>query len=109
VLLAEELTLCDGPPVRLRILGEDLVAFRDTQGKVGRVDRREEHLGTTDAAVITARRRLLKMARDLQNGIEPEAVLRPVSYNLRAVDQVSDEADFARFMDLYADAALGQV
>jgi len=49
------------------------------------------------------------MARDLQDGIEPAAVLKPEAYNVRAVDQVSPEADFARFMDLYADAALGKV
>ena len=80
-----------------------------TESMGGIVDRTQEHLGTTDLAVIAARRRLLTMAHDLQNGIEPEAVLRPESYNVRAVDQVSDEADFARFMDLYADAALGKV
>jgi phthalate 4,5-dioxygenase len=34
-LLAEEIAEPDGPPVRLRLLGEDLVAFRDTQGRVG--------------------------------------------------------------------------
>jgi len=28
----------DGAPVRVRILGEDLVAFRDTNGDVGIVD-----------------------------------------------------------------------
>ena len=34
-LLAEELPERDGKPVRLRLLGEDLVAFRDSQGRVG--------------------------------------------------------------------------
>lgn len=34
-LLATEIAEPDGPPVRLRILNEDLVAFRDTQGRVG--------------------------------------------------------------------------
>ncbi len=34
-LLANELPAPDSPPVRLRLLGEDLVAFRDTQGRVG--------------------------------------------------------------------------
>jgi len=38
VLLAEELPEPDGPPVRLRVLGEDLVAFRDTNGTVGILD-----------------------------------------------------------------------
>jgi len=34
-LLEEEIAQPDGSPVRLRLLGEDLVAFRDTQGRVG--------------------------------------------------------------------------
>ena len=36
--LSEELTEPEGPPVRLRILGEDLLAFRDTSGKLGIVE-----------------------------------------------------------------------
>ncbi|HZO30838.1 MAG TPA: Rieske 2Fe-2S domain-containing protein [Chloroflexota bacterium] len=35
VLAAHELTECDGPPLRLRVLGEELVAFRDTEGAIG--------------------------------------------------------------------------
>jgi phenylpropionate dioxygenase-like ring-hydroxylating dioxygenase large terminal subunit len=38
VLLAEELPEPDCPPVRVRALGEDLVAFRDTAGTVGLID-----------------------------------------------------------------------
>jgi phenylpropionate dioxygenase-like ring-hydroxylating dioxygenase large terminal subunit len=34
-LLARELREPDGPPVRVKLLGEELVAFRDTQGRVG--------------------------------------------------------------------------
>ncbi len=34
-LLARELPEPDCPPVRVKLLGEDLVAFRDTQGRVG--------------------------------------------------------------------------
>jgi phenylpropionate dioxygenase-like ring-hydroxylating dioxygenase large terminal subunit len=37
-LLSEELLEADGAPVRVRILGEDLVAFRDTNGDVGLID-----------------------------------------------------------------------
>src|SRR5215469_4244584 len=37
-LLASEVPAPDCPPVRLRILGEDLVAFRDTEGRVGLID-----------------------------------------------------------------------
>ena len=37
-LLARELPEPDCPPVRVRMLGEDLIAFRDTQGRVGLLD-----------------------------------------------------------------------
>jgi len=37
-LLSEELPECDGPPVRVRLLCEDLVAFRDSAGRVGLID-----------------------------------------------------------------------
>ena len=33
-LLTEELLEKDGAPIRVRLLGEDLVAFRDSEGKV---------------------------------------------------------------------------
>src|SRR5215216_7422873 len=36
--LPEQLPQPDGDPVRLRLLGEDLVAFRDSSGKVGVLD-----------------------------------------------------------------------
>jgi phthalate 4,5-dioxygenase len=80
-----------------------------TESMGGIVDRTQEHLGTTDVAVIAARRRLIKMAHDLKEGIEPVAALRPEIYNVRAVDMVSSEDDFFRFMDLYADEAVGKV
>jgi phenylpropionate dioxygenase-like ring-hydroxylating dioxygenase large terminal subunit len=38
VLMTAEVPAPDCPPVRLRVLGEDLVAFRDTQGRVGLID-----------------------------------------------------------------------
>jgi nitrite reductase/ring-hydroxylating ferredoxin subunit len=80
-----------------------------TESMGGVVDRSQEHLGTTDAAVIAARRRLIKMARDLQDGIEPTAALQPEIYNVRAVDMVCPEDDFDRFMEQYADEAVGKV
>jgi len=36
--LSSEVPERDGAPVRVRLLGEDLIAFRDTQGRVGLVD-----------------------------------------------------------------------
>ena len=37
-LLSSEIAEPDSPPVRVRLLGEDLVAFRDSQGKIGLLD-----------------------------------------------------------------------
>ncbi len=45
VALSSELPAADGPPLRLTVLGEDLVAFRDSEGRVGVFDRRCPHRG----------------------------------------------------------------
>ena len=37
-LMSEELPEPDCPPIRVRLMGEDLVAFRDTNGLVGLVN-----------------------------------------------------------------------
>jgi hypothetical protein len=37
----------DGKPKQVKLLGEDLVAFRDTNGKVGLIDERCPHRGTS--------------------------------------------------------------
>ncbi|MDQ0383034.1 aromatic ring-hydroxylating dioxygenase subunit alpha [Amycolatopsis thermophila] len=37
-LLAEEIPEPDCPPVRVQLLGEKLIAFRDTQGRIGLID-----------------------------------------------------------------------
>lgn len=37
-LLAEELPEPDCAPVRVKLLGEQLIAFRDTQGRLGLLD-----------------------------------------------------------------------
>ncbi|HLG10222.1 MAG TPA: Rieske 2Fe-2S domain-containing protein [Dehalococcoidia bacterium] len=45
VALSEELPARDGIPVRVKVLNEDLIAFRDTDGKVGLVDAYCPHRG----------------------------------------------------------------
>ena len=39
VCLSEEVAEKDGAPVKARLVGEDLVVFRDSQGKLGVLDR----------------------------------------------------------------------
>src|SRR6478752_5200123 len=41
--LSEEVAERDGAPVRVRLLGEDLVAFRDTAGRLGMLDEHCPH------------------------------------------------------------------
>jgi len=45
VLLSQELPVPDCPPVRVQVMHEDLVAFRDTEGRVGLLDPRCAHRG----------------------------------------------------------------
>src|ERR1051325_6676592 len=47
VLLSEQLPRPDCAPLQVRILGEDLVAFRDTQGRIGLMDEHCSHRGTS--------------------------------------------------------------
>jgi phenylpropionate dioxygenase-like ring-hydroxylating dioxygenase large terminal subunit len=46
-LLSEEIPTPDSPPVQVRIMGEDLVAFRDTNGRIGLMDEHCAHRGTS--------------------------------------------------------------
>src|SRR5262245_48295097 len=46
-LMAEELPRPNCPPVRVQLLGERLVAFRDTQGRIGLMDEFCAHRGVS--------------------------------------------------------------
>jgi hypothetical protein len=54
------------------------------------VDRTQEHLGTSDIAIIAARRRLLALVRELQAGVEPPAAARGDAYHVRSLDVVTN-------------------
>ncbi len=45
VLLSEELPEADGPPKKIVVLGEELLAFRDSRGVVGVIDQYCPHRG----------------------------------------------------------------
>mgnify|MGYP000459234644 FL=1 len=53
-------------------------AMIETMGSI--VDRRYEHLGTSDTAIIAMRRQLLKAARNLEEGGEPQSAFNPKHY-----------------------------
>src|SRR5258708_35808809 len=58
VCLVEEVPEADGTPVHAKILGEDLVVFRDTAGNVGVLDEHYPH-----------RRASLVMGRNEEGGL----------------------------------------
>ena len=57
-LLADQLPSPDCPPVRVKLLGEELVAFRDSQGRVGLLEEFCPH-----------RRASLFLGRNEENGL----------------------------------------
>jgi phthalate 4,5-dioxygenase len=75
------------------------------EGMTRTVDRSLEHLGSSDVAVIAARRRLLKLSRDLENGIEPTAPTHPEIYRVRPLDLTSTEPDFGALLEQHAEDA----
>jgi phthalate 4,5-dioxygenase len=60
-----------------------------TEGMGPIYDRRKEHLGTADTAVIAARRILLRNVRRLREGIEPYPPQHGDIYRVRALDVVT--------------------
>ena len=46
-LLSSDLPSADGPPIRVRLLGEDMIAFRSTSGEVGLVAQACPHRGAS--------------------------------------------------------------
>ena len=57
-------------------------AMTDSMGTIA--DRSKEHLATTDTAIIRMRRRLIKAARALEDGVEPFPPHHPESYKVRS-------------------------
>ena len=63
-------------------------------------DRTRENLVSADKAIIMLRQKLLKAARDLQNGKEPPEARRPEAYSARAMDIVVPKgADWKQEME----------
>jgi len=72
-----------------------------TEGMGYICDRTEEHLGTTDVAVIAARRGLIDMAQALAKGTEPYCATHPEAYRLRALDVLSPQDQLAPLLDAH--------
>jgi len=67
-------------------IGEQDMACQETMGPI--YDRTHEHLGTSDTAIISMRRQLLKLARQLEEGHEPSLPSRPELYRVRSTSFV---------------------
>ena len=67
-------------------VSEQDAAVQESMGRI--VDRTQEHLGTSDTAVIAARRLLLREARELAKGVEPYAAVHPEVFRVRSGDMV---------------------
>jgi phenylpropionate dioxygenase-like ring-hydroxylating dioxygenase large terminal subunit len=71
------------------------------------LDRSKEHLSTSDIAIIAMRRRLIRMARDMQQGIEPALAKQSWAFRTRGFDVVSEHEDFESALEESADEVSG--
>jgi hypothetical protein len=62
---------------------QDIAMMEHQWGPIA--DRTQEHLTSMDHMIIYVRRRLLKAAKDLANGIEPQAPWHPQQYRMHRV------------------------
>ncbi|BCB77884.1 Rieske 2Fe-2S domain-containing protein [Phytohabitans flavus] len=70
------------------------------------LDRSEEHLGVSDIAIVAMRRALLRMIRDLRNGVEPALPHNSEAFHVRGMDIISQHADFEQLLAEHADYLL---
>jgi phenylpropionate dioxygenase-like ring-hydroxylating dioxygenase large terminal subunit len=63
-------------------------AVQESMGAI--VDRTQEHLGSSDKAVIAARRLLIQVAKTIKDNDRVPGI-GPSYYNVRAIDQIIDE------------------
>jgi phthalate 4,5-dioxygenase len=74
-----------------------------TEGMGYVCDRTQEHLGTSDVAVIAMRRVLERRAQDLQKGMRPQAIERPNEFGARPLDVVATESNLGDLLTRHAD------
>lgn len=67
------------------------------------VDREHEHLGTSDVAIIAARRKLIRLARDLADGKEPDLPANASAFGVRPIDVTTDDAELDGVVTRFAD------
>jgi hypothetical protein len=68
------------------------------------VDRENEHLGTSDVAVIAARRSQIQMAKNLAAGKEPKIPPIPAWFGVRAIDAAARDEELNAVVKAYGEA-----
>lgn len=64
-------------------------------------DRWNEHLGTSDVAIIAMRKRMLEEARALHRGERPKAPVNGSLYRVRPLDVIAPVADLTTLVSLH--------
>ena len=96
-LLSSEVPEKDGVPVRLRLLGEDLVAFRDTSGAVGLMEERCPHRQASLALGVNDKGGLRCLYHGWKFAVDGTCLERPTEpagskFNMRAIAYPTHEA-----------------
>jgi phenylpropionate dioxygenase-like ring-hydroxylating dioxygenase large terminal subunit len=85
-------------------VSQDL-AVTESMGPI--YDRRKEHLGTTDKAIIALRRLLIRTALEMEDGVEPPAVDPELPYrSIRSAEKILDRGEDWRYLGTEADPIL---
>jgi len=74
-------------------------AVTESMGTI--IDRSKEHLGAADSAIIVMRRMLLRMAKRLGEGVEPEMVNQPDRFQTQPMNVTTYESDFQTLWDAH--------
>ncbi len=74
-------------------------AVTESMGAI--MNRANEHLGAADTAIIVMRRVLMRMARRLQEGLEPEMVQHPERFQTTPMNVTTAEGDFHKLWDAH--------
>jgi hypothetical protein len=82
-------------------------AMTESMGPI--YDRSREHLGTTDSAIIFWRRYLLRLAHDLEQGIEPPMLRDPDLFRALPLEATLPESAFADVWQRHHDQYLSSL
>jgi hypothetical protein len=74
-------------------------AVTESMGTI--MNRANEHLGAADTAIIVMRRVLMRMAKRLQEGGEPDMVWHPERFQTTPMNVTTDEGDFHKLWDAH--------